>query len=92
MLSIKQGIRLSAIVDKLDLKVTNPKASQEEVGADLLLQLIRKAHRAEQEIYALVAEIKGIGVKEAEGVDLIEFVQGLASSPGVARFFKSAVR
>ena len=41
-----------------------------EVGADLIMQIVSKAHRAEQEIYNLVAEIKGCTVKDAEQVDL----------------------
>ncbi len=92
MLTIKQGIRLSAIIDKLDLKITNPKAPAEEVGADLLMQVVTKAHRAEKEIYALVAEIKGITIEQAADIDLIEFGFGLMQDQSVARFFTSAAK
>jgi predicted peroxiredoxin len=91
MLTLKQGIKLSAIIDKLDLKITDPKASQEKIGADLMMQIISKAHKAEQEIYAFVAETKGITVKEAENVDLMQFIKDLVSDAGVVNFFKSAV-
>lgn len=92
MLTLKQGLKLSAIIDKLDLKITDPKASQEQIGADLMMQIVRKAYRAEKEIYAFVAEIKGITAKEAESVDLVQFVKELISDAGVMSFFKSAVK
>lgn len=99
MLTLKQGIRLSAIIDKLGLEIKTTKRdsegkevfrSQEELGADLMMQVVSKAHRAEQELYAFVAEIKGISAKGAESVDLVSFIKELAAMPGVADFFKSA--
>ena len=33
MLTLKQGLKLSAIIDKLDLKITDPKADTNKVGA-----------------------------------------------------------
>lgn len=92
MLTMKQGLKLSAIIDKLDLKITDPKASADKVGADLMMQIVAKAHKAEQEIYAFVAEIKGITPQEAEKVDLIGFTKEIASDTGVINFFKSAVK
>lgn len=92
MLTLKQGLKLSAIIDKLDLKITDPKASQEQIGADLMMQIISKAHKAEKEIYAFVAEAKGITPQEAEKVDLVQFIKEIASDAGVVNFFKSAVK
>jgi hypothetical protein len=74
------------------LKITDPKASQEQIGADLMMQIVSKAHKAEQEIYAFAAEIKGITPKEAENVDLVQFIKELVSDAGVVNFFKSAVK
>lgn len=91
MLTVKQGIKLSAIIDKLDLKITDPKAGAEEVGADLIMQIATKAHRAEQEIYHFVADVKKIDPEEAEKVDLVGFMQGILSDTGAMGFFKSAV-
>jgi predicted peroxiredoxin len=91
MLTFKQGIKLSAIIDKLELKIIDPKATKEQIGADLMMQIISKAHKAEQEIYAFVAEIKGISPEEAEKVDLIGFIKEIAADAGVINFFKSAV-
>ncbi len=92
MLTLKQGLKLSAIIDKLDLKITDPKASQEQIGADLMMQIISKAHKAEKEIYAFVAEAKGITPQEAEKADLVQFIKEIASDAGVINFFKSAVK
>jgi len=92
MLTIKQGFKISAIIDKLDLKVTDPKAPQEQVGADLMIQIISKAYKAEQEIYDLVAEIKGCTATEAEKIDLVGFIKEITSNAGVMDFFRSAVK
>ena len=92
MLTLKQGLKLSAIIDKLDLKITDPKADANKIGADLMMQIISKAHKAEQEIYAFVAEIKGITPQEAEKVDLVQFIKEIASDAGLVSFFKSAVK
>ena len=91
MLTLKQGLKLSAIIDKLDLKIADPKADAEKIGSDLLMQIVAKAHKAEQEIYAFVAEVKGITPQEAEKVDLIGFIKEIAADAGVINFFKSAV-
>lgn len=99
MLTIKQGIKLSAIIDKMEiqLKVTETdekgnriRKTQEEVGAELITQMIRKAHKAENEIYAFIAEVKSITVKEAENINLKEFFQEIFNKE-VFDFFKSAV-
>ena len=91
LLTLKQGLKLSAIIDKLDLKITDPKADANKIGADLMMQIISKAHKAEKEIYAFVAEVKGISQLEAEIVDLVKFINEIASDAGVINFFKSAV-
>ncbi len=81
-MTIKQTIKLSAIIDKLGITITNPKAGQEAVGADLIMQIVSKAHKAEVEIYNFIAEIEGIDPKDAENVDIIEFINKLLSYPG----------
>lgn len=92
MITLKQGIKLSAIIDKLDLKISNPNAGAEQIGADMIMQIVSKAHKAEQEIYAFVAEYKSITSKEAENIDLIQLTKELVSDAGVVNFFKSAVK
>jgi len=92
MITTRQGIKLSAIVDKLNISIKNPEATQEQVGADLIIQVVSKAHRAEQEIYSFVAEIKKCTVVEAEEVDLIKFIKDMMANPDLVSFFKSAVK
>ncbi|MCK9326510.1 MAG: hypothetical protein M0P69_13550 [Bacteroidales bacterium] len=92
MLNIGTGIKLSAIIDKMDLKIDNPDGSRAEVGAELVVKVISKAHKAEKEIYNLVAEVKGCSIEEAPNVDLINFIGELFDSPDVVNFLKSAVK
>lgn len=92
MLSIKQGILLSAIVDKMNIKIENPEGSQAQVGADLVIQMASKAYRAEEEIYSLVASVKGCSVEEAPNINLAEFLEELTGNPAIMDFLKSAVK
>ena len=91
-MTLKQGLKLSAIIDKLDLQIKNPSAKAEEIGADLIMQIIKKLHKAENEIYAFVAEIKGIKIEEAQQIDLVEFIKELTGNSEVLNFFKFALK
>jgi|GEM_PF-3318202 len=91
-MNIKQSMKLSAIVDKMGLKITNPKASQEEVGADLIIQAVSKIYKAEKEVYSFVADLKKISVKDAEEVDLVEFIKDLKEVSGLQSFFTSLAK
>lgn len=101
MLTIKQGIKISAIIDKMDIKIKATEVNEEgktvektkdQIGADLIIQITSKAYKAESEIYALVAEIKGCSIKEAENVDLIQWIKDIAGNSDLLNFFKSAVK
>lgn len=92
MLTIKQAVKLSAVIDKLGLKVTDPKASVEQVGADLLLQVVSRLHLAEKELYAFISEVKGISEEQATNLDAWEFIVELFSDPKVRPFFSRAAR
>jgi hypothetical protein len=76
----------------MDLKITDPEASQSEVGADLFMQFTKKAHLAQDQIYALIADIKGIPIEEAADADLVEFISELTNTPGLASFFDFVAR
>ena len=65
---------------------------KEELGADILNQILTKAHKAETDIYELVAELKGCTVEEAKGVDIVEFVQEIAKDKAFLAVFTSAVK
>lgn len=93
MLTMEIGMQLSAIVDKLDLKMpkVTKDTTQEALGADLMLQALSKVHRAKNEIYVLVSEIKGCTKEEAKKVNLVEFIRELMAEEGVTDFLSSAV-
>jgi len=89
-ITIKQGIKLSAIIDKLEIGITNPEGDAFQIAADLIVQVISKAHKAETEIYSFISDIKNVTSKEAEKVDLAEFINEVKEIPGIKDFFKSA--
>jgi len=91
-MNIRQSMKLSAIIDKMELRISNPKDGQEEIGADLIVQVVSKAHKAEKEIYSFVAELNKISPEEAEEVDIIEFIKGLQEVKGLQSFFTSVVK
>jgi hypothetical protein len=90
MITIEQGMKISAIIDKLELKMPDPNKGQAFFGAELLMQVLAKAHRAKTEIYDLVAEVKGCTVKEAKAVNLMEFIKELGETEGIKDFLSSA--
>ena len=73
MLTFKQGIKLSAVIDKVDIDVDSivamfsgaraknrsARENQMALGFELVLQVARQAHKAEKEIYNFVASVKG---------------------------------
>jgi len=85
-------MKLSGIIDKMGLKITNPKAGQEEVGADLIIQAVSKIYKAEKEVYGFIADLKKISIKEAEEVDLVEFIKDLKEVSGLQSFFTSLAK
>ncbi len=91
-MKIKQGIMLSAIIDKLEIKIANAEAGQKEVGADLMMQVVTRAHKAADEIYEFVANVKKCSVEEAQDIDLIPFIKDLAKDSGMRDFLSSAVK
>lgn len=92
MITVKQAIKLSCIVDKLDISVANPEATKEQVGADLIKQVMKNIHKAESEIYEFVASSNKCTVEEAEEVDIIKFIKNLFADPEISGFFKSAAK
>lgn len=91
-MKIKHAFKLSAIIDKIDVKITDPKASESEIGSDLIMQIVKKAHKAEKEIIQFVADFKGISAVEAEDTDLFEFFGEILKDSGAMTFFKSAAK
>lgn len=91
-MNIKQTMKLSQIVSKMGIKIRNAEASQEAVGAELILQIASNAYKAEKEIYGFVSDLKNITIKEAENVDIIELINELKEVKGLKGFFPSSVK
>lgn len=104
-LTAEQGMVLSAIIDKMDLQIdldalmsgkSGKKISDEELqkkfGVELIMQLIRKAYKAKEEWFELIACMKEITTEEAKKVDLVSFFGEFIKTPGVMDFFGSAVK
>jgi len=91
MLKVKQAYTISKIVDKMDLQI-NAGKSQQELGADLIMQLLKKAHKAEAEITQLIADYKNITTDQAQELDLISTFTEIFADEGITSFFKSAVK
>lgn len=99
MFTVKTGIKLSAMVDKMGLEVrtskqdidgTTKRLTQEEVGADLIMQSIKNLHKAENEVYAFVASAKDCSIQEAEKVDVIAMLKEMFADKVTLDFLKSA--
>lgn len=88
MIKLEQGILLSAVVDKLDLKI--PEGSDEKAKADFMMQIVTKAHKAKDEIYEFVSVYKRCSVDEAKDVNLIELIKEIMANTGVSNFLSSA--
>ncbi len=87
----KTLIALSALTDKMEIDIASLESkTDEELGAKLLSVILKNLHKAEVEFYELIARQKECTVKEAEDVDIFEFIKDLVNMPGVADFFRSA--
>jgi len=84
---------LSEIADKMDIKIDAAGKSQEEIGADLMLFLIKKSYKAKDEIKQLVATLTEKTAEEVGKMSpkqLIASVKEILKQDGVLDFFKSA--
>ena len=91
-MNIRQSMKLSAIIDKIEIKIINAEATQTELGADLILQLISGAHKAEPQILSFIADVKKISIDEASEMDVIDFIEVIKGEAGLQSFFTSAVK
>lgn len=92
MITTRQAIGISRLIDKLDLKITDPSADAEKIGSDMIMQVVTKIHTAEDAVYELVASIKGCTKEEAKDVDLFELYQQKLADSELMRFFIKAAR
>ncbi len=82
---------LSEIADKMDITINAKGKTQEEMGAELLLFLIKKAHKAKNEIKTLVSRLTEKSEEEVAQMSpkqLINAVSEILKQDGVLDFFK----
>lgn len=91
-ITTRLALKVSRLIGKLDLKITDPKASADEVGADLILQIVGKIGDAEDEVAEIIATVAGVTKEEALDMDLVEFFESNKGDNGLISFFISAVR
>lgn len=90
-MTIKQSMLLSAIFNKIDLKI-DPNMTTEQVGADVIKQLAKNACKAESEIVDFVANLLKISRQEAEEQDISVVVNAIKADKSFATFFSQAGR
>ena len=82
---------LSEIADKMDIKLDVKGKSQEEIGVDLMLFLIKKSHKAKDEIKQLVATLTEKTIEEVSKMspkELVTSIKEILKQDGVLDFFK----
>lgn len=82
---------LSEIADKMDIKLDVKGKSQEEIGVELMLFLIKKSHKAKDEIKQLVATLTEKTTEEVGKMSpkqLITSIKEILKQDGVLDFFK----
>jgi len=66
----RQIMKISALADKLDLKI-DTKADIEDMGSDIIWQVAKKAHTAEEEVSEVLAILLECKPEEALDFDLM---------------------
>lgn len=94
-ISTKVAIKMSAIVDKMEIgqqlkdlnvETGDEQKDREELGKQLIILIISKLYKAENEIYELIALCKNITVEEAQNIAVIPFLKELFGIAGVTDF------
>jgi len=88
----RQALKISKLIKKLNLKVTNPNGTQNEIGSDMILQIVSNIGDAEQEVAEVISIITGTSPEEALDIDLIELFEKEKGENGIISFFMSAVK
>lgn len=82
---------LSEIADKMDIKLDVKGKTQEEAGAELIMFLVKKAHKAKDEIKNLVAALTEKSSEEVAKMspkEMINNVKEILKQDGLLDFFK----
>jgi hypothetical protein len=90
----RQLLKISALADKLGIKI-DTKADVEDMGSDIIWQVMNKAHTAEEEVGEVLAIFLDCKPEEALDVDLFEKWESFTGSKFGEKFlgfFQSAVK
>ncbi len=88
MVTPKTIVIISAMIDKMGLEIDDLKGKdQKEVGTKLLTVIAKRVYKAENELYQLIAEYKGISIEEAAKVDFIAVIKEMLADAGIVGLF-----
>jgi len=82
---------LSEIADKMDIKLDVKGKTQEEAGTELIFFLVKKAHKAKNEIKSLVASLTEKTPEEVGKMspkEMVTNVKEIMQKDGVLDFFR----
>jgi hypothetical protein len=81
-------VQVSLMIDKMGIDIGSIQGKDDkEVGLKLISLLIKNLHKAETELYELVASKNGVSIEEAKKVNIIKFFKELMQVEGMKDFF-----
>lgn len=81
-------IQVSLMIDKMGIDIGSIQGKDDkEVGLKLISLLIKNLHKAEAELYSLIALKNGITSEEAKKENVIKFLKELMQVEGMKDFF-----
>jgi hypothetical protein len=91
-LKTKHIIMLSKLVSKMELEFDIKGKDQEELGVEIVFEIISNIHKADKELYDLLGSITGYTSERIADTDLKELADELKAIIGeVANFLKPTV-
>ncbi len=80
-------IKLSAMIDKMEIDLSTIQGkTNEETGLKIINLLIKNIHKAEKEVYELIAFKNQIEIEAAKKIDVINFIKDLIKIEGMTDF------
>ena len=93
-LKTKDIFKLSKILKKMELKIGDVAGKkQEQVGAELILEVFENLHLAEAEVNELLADMVSMTVSEFEELEIdktMDIIKEFKNVKGLSSFFKQA--
>jgi hypothetical protein len=87
--------KMSKILKIMDIKIDVENKTQQQLGAEVILNIFENIHLAEDEVSEFIAEIAGITVEQFKDLDIdktLEIFNEFKQMPGIVNFFRSASR